>query len=83
MERGEYPLKEMVKILCCNVRGLNSREKQVSVKRLIDHQQVGLLGLLETRIKTQHMGKVYLNMFSDWCFSYNNPWHKGGRIIIA
>ena len=83
VERGEHPLGKMVKILCCNVRGLNNSDKQVAIKKLISQQQVGLLGLLETRIKTPNMGKVYLKMFSEWCFSNNNPWHAGGRIIIA
>ncbi|XP_062100693.1 uncharacterized protein LOC133806616 [Humulus lupulus] len=44
---------------------------------------VGLVGLLETRVQTKNLGSIYLNMFPGWCFTSNNAWHKGGRIIVS
>ncbi|XP_062080449.1 uncharacterized protein LOC133785214 [Humulus lupulus] len=43
--------------------------------------KVGLVGLLETKMQTHNLGSVYVNMFRGWCFSTNNAWHKGGRIM--
>ena len=83
MEKGEYLLSIMDKILSWNVRGLNHKEKCFSVRELIEKQDIGLLGLLETRIKAHKMGTLYLSMFSNWCFTNNIPWHPGGRIVIA
>ena len=73
----------MDNILCVNVRGLNHGDKQKLVKEFIVVHKVGLVALLETRIKTQNMGRMYLNMFSNWCFKTNSSWHHGGRIVIA
>ena len=73
----------MDKVICWNVRGINHKDKQIAVRNLIANQNAGLVGLLETRIKTHNLGKMYVNMFNSWCFSSNNPWHAGGRIAIA
>ncbi|XP_062104535.1 uncharacterized protein LOC133815746 [Humulus lupulus] len=45
--------------------------------------KVGLVGFLETRVQTKNLGSVYLNMFSGWCSTSNNAWHKGGRIMVS
>ncbi|XP_030494903.1 uncharacterized protein LOC115710693 [Cannabis sativa] len=66
-----------------NVRGINIQQKQTSVKQLIDYQKIGLVGLLETRVKAQNLGALYVRMFEGWCFTSNNAWHKGGRIIVC
>ncbi|XP_062115678.1 uncharacterized protein LOC133829870 [Humulus lupulus] len=64
-----------------NVRGLNTHHKQREVKKLISYHKVGLIGLLETRVKAHKLGALYLHMFSGWCFTPNNAWHNGGRIV--
>ncbi|XP_062118423.1 uncharacterized protein LOC133832049 [Humulus lupulus] len=46
-------------------------------------QRVGLVGLLETRVKAQNIGALYVRMFSGWCFTSNIAWHKGGRIMVS
>ncbi|KAM6543410.1 hypothetical protein CsatB_007857 [Cannabis sativa] len=73
----------MDKIISWNVRGINSQQKQNMVKHFIAIQKVGLVGLLETRVKAPKLGALYMNMFSGWCFTTNLAWHKGGRIILA
>ena len=73
----------MIKCLCWNVRGLNQWEKQVEVKQLIERQQIGLVALLETRIKAAQQGVFFQRLFSNWCFTSNISMHSGGRIIIA
>ena len=73
----------MDRLLIWNVRGINSPNKHKDIKRLMDLQQPGLICLLETKIKNKDMGKLYLSLFSGWCFTNNNPWLDKGRIILA
>ncbi|XP_062079870.1 uncharacterized protein LOC133784591 [Humulus lupulus] len=73
----------MDRIMSWNVRGINNRHKQEEVKQMIFSMKVGLVGLLETKIQTQNLGSVFVNMFRGWCLSTNNAWHKGGRIMIS
>lgn len=79
----EDPLSLMDKIMCWNVRGLNQPGKQQEVKKMIASQQIGLVGLLETRVKVSKFGTLYLNLFQGWCFTTNIGWHKGGRIVVS
>ena len=72
MGRGEIPLYVMDKIICVNVRGLNHRGKQLEIQNLIASHKPGLVALLETRIKPNKMGGLFLNFFKDWCFSSNS-----------
>ncbi|XP_048496375.1 uncharacterized protein LOC125495639 [Beta vulgaris subsp. vulgaris] len=76
-------LKQMDKILIWNVRGLNSQQKKKDVNLVINSQKVGLIGLLETKVKAHNMGEIYLNMFKGWCFTSNSSYHRGGRIVLA
>ena len=73
----------MDKILCWNVRGINSQLKHREIKNLIISKRVGLVGLLETKVKNKNMGNLYSSLFSGWCFTTNNPWIDKGRIIVA
>lgn len=77
------PLQVMDRILSWNVRGLNSPNKQVDVKKFIQHHSVGLVGLLETKVKASNLGSLYQRVFSGWCFSSNSAFHDGGRVVIA
>uniref|UniRef100_A0A803Q408 Reverse transcriptase domain-containing protein n=1 Tax=Cannabis sativa TaxID=3483 RepID=A0A803Q408_CANSA len=80
---GEDPLLFMDKVISWNVQGINSQQKQLNVKQFIALQKAGLVGLLETRVKSSKLGDLYQRMFQGWCFTSNLAWHKGGRIIIA
>jgi len=44
---------EMGSLLSWNVRGLNGPNKQKEVKLLCNQEQVGLVGLLETKLKKE------------------------------
>lgn len=61
-----------IRSLCGNVRGLNSQQKQRDVKMVINSQRVGLVGLLETKVKAPKMGELYLSLFKVWCFTSNS-----------
>ncbi|XP_062104432.1 uncharacterized protein LOC133815631 [Humulus lupulus] len=80
---GEIPLFVMDKILCWNVRGIISQHKHYEIKQLISSKRMGLVSLLETKVKNKSMGVLYSSLFSGWCFTNNNPWVDKGRIIVA
>ncbi|XP_062085454.1 uncharacterized protein LOC133791548 [Humulus lupulus] len=73
----------MDKVISWNVRGLNKTNKQIKVKKLINNKKISLVGLLETRVRAQNMGALFLRIFRDWCFTSNSAWHNNGRIIVA
>lgn len=72
----------MNKVICWNIRGLNSPSKQNVVRSFIQAQSAGLVSLLETRVKVSNMGNLYLSVCPGWCFTSNAQFHKGGRIVV-
>ncbi|XP_021858845.2 uncharacterized protein [Spinacia oleracea] len=66
-----------------NVRGVNKCAKQRDVKVFLNINRCSLVCLLETKVKAQNLGALYLNLFKGWCFTSNNICHPGGRIILA
>ncbi|XP_056688453.1 uncharacterized protein [Spinacia oleracea] len=65
------------------VRGLNLAKKQGVVKSFIHKHHVGLVGLLEHKVKVSKLGNLYQNVFLNWCFTSNSSFHDGGRIVLA
>ncbi|XP_074305422.1 uncharacterized protein LOC141640587 [Silene latifolia] len=65
-----------------NVRGLNSPAKQEYIRWFLHHHQVGLFGLLETKVKPSSLNKISSNICNGWCLSTNSSYHKGGRIWL-
>ncbi|XP_048490019.1 uncharacterized protein LOC125491981 [Beta vulgaris subsp. vulgaris] len=79
---GTLPLT-MDRVLAWNVRGVNNPKKQLEIKAFLHKYVVGLVGLLETKVKAVHLGELYHKVFQGWCFSSNISYHPGGRIILA
>ncbi|XP_021835103.2 uncharacterized protein [Spinacia oleracea] len=73
----------MDRVLGWNVRGLNSIQKQNEVNHFIQKYAVGLVGLLEHKVKLSNLGKLYQKVFVNWCFTSNSSYHSGGRIVVA
>ncbi|XP_048496446.1 uncharacterized protein LOC125495695 [Beta vulgaris subsp. vulgaris] len=73
----------MDRVLAWNVRGVNNPKKQQEVKAFLHKHVVGLVGLLETKVKAIHLGDLYHKVFQGWCFSSNTSYHPGGRIVLA
>ncbi|XP_074283237.1 uncharacterized protein LOC141607786 [Silene latifolia] len=65
-----------------NIRGFNSPTKQKHVKWFLHHHNVGLFGLLETKVKPSSLNSVRHNICEGWCISTNTQWHKGGRVWL-
>ncbi|XP_074305780.1 uncharacterized protein LOC141641001 [Silene latifolia] len=64
------------------IRGMNSMNKQLEVKKFLNQNNVGLFGLLETKIKSWNWIKVKNNVCENWSICTNNSKHKGGRIWL-
>ncbi|XP_074298892.1 uncharacterized protein LOC141629862 [Silene latifolia] len=65
-----------------NVKGLNSPSKQKYVKWFLQHHDIGLFGLLETKVKLSSLNRVRDSLCAGWCVSTNSQWHKGGRVWL-
>jgi len=72
----------MSNIASWNVRGLNWPNKQEDVKLFLQSNNIGLIGLLETKIKSQKVCKIAQNIFSGWEWA-NNFDISNGRIWVA
>ena len=56
---GRYPIKAMINIIAWNVRGLNNINKQKKVANTLSINNVGMFGLLKTKINRQGLGLFY------------------------
>ncbi|XP_074301632.1 uncharacterized protein LOC141633034 [Silene latifolia] len=48
----------------------------------MNKQQVGLFGLLETKINGDNVMNISHNLFVGWCITTNCHTHKGGRVWL-
>ncbi|KAL9230903.1 hypothetical protein vseg_006194 [Gypsophila vaccaria] len=71
----------MDKIGFWNIRGMNRSRKRRDIDFFLKNKEVGLFGLLETKIKNKALSRVVEN-FESWCVSTNNGYHSEGRIWI-
>ncbi|XP_010683854.1 uncharacterized protein LOC104898461 [Beta vulgaris subsp. vulgaris] len=53
----------MDRVVVWNVRGINSLQKQHSVRNFLNTESLGLVCLLETKVKPRNMGALYTNVF--------------------
>ena len=72
----------MINIGFWNVRGMNSRTKQFEINKLLSKNNIGLFGLLETRIKKGNMVNTVFTEAGRWSVVTNYNQHKGGRIWL-
>ncbi|XP_074316134.1 uncharacterized protein LOC141652515 [Silene latifolia] len=65
-----------------NVQGFNSSNKQTDVRRFLHLNNVGLFGILETRVRINSINKVHNGLGSNWSLVTNISSHDGGRIWL-
>lgn len=73
---NEISPNQMDKICVWNIRRLNSPRKQKVMREFLAKYYVGLVGLLETKVKATWMGTLYQVMFQNWGFTSNSSYHK-------
>ena len=59
----------MINIIAWNVRGLNSSHKQFEVANVLTAHNIGLFGLLETKIKSSGLGPLYKRLCNNCVFT--------------
>jgi len=73
----------MNSIVSRNIRGLNWPNKQEDIRPFLHNNKVGLLGLLETKVKKEEDNKVAARTFPRWMWQHNSTPNIKGRIWIA
>ena len=81
-QRRNSTLPPMAHIASWNIRGLNWPNKQEDVKLFLQLNNIGLIGLLETKVKRQKMHNVADMIFQGWDWA-NNCDISNGRIWVA
>lgn len=65
-----------------NVRGMNAVEKQREVVHFVNRNKLGLVGLIETKLKRQKLLSCHNKFFQSWKYVDNCDQHPRGRIWI-
>ena len=73
----------MDNIVSWNIRGLNWPNKQEEVRSFIGNNKVGLIGLLETKVKVNKVDHIAGVVFPGWQWQHNFELDVKGRIWIA
>ena len=73
----------MARISSWNVRGLNWPNKDEDVKIFLREKDIGLVGLLETKVKEKNVDRIADNMFRGWRWQHNFHLNSKGRIWVA
>ncbi|XP_021756192.1 uncharacterized protein LOC110721363 [Chenopodium quinoa] len=80
---GSAYLLSMDKIGFWNVRGMNKSGKLCDVLWILRHHNMGLFGLLETKVKVKIFGKVFENFGREWSVITNHPVSNSSRVWIV
>ena len=70
----------MDSIVSWNIRGLNWPNKQVDVQFFLNNRHIGMIGLLETKVKEKNVNKVAGKTFPGWVWQHNFEYNVKGRI---
>lgn len=73
----------MTDILFWNVRGLNNNIRINDVKDAIQEKRLGLIGLVETKVRTENASRIARQISSSWSFLHNYLSDDHGRVWIA
>ncbi|KAJ8438642.1 hypothetical protein Cgig2_016388 [Carnegiea gigantea] len=83
VRKNDTPTTPMDNIASWNIRGLNWPNKQEDVKMFPHSNKIGLVGLLEIKIKEKNIQKVASNLFPSWRWIHNFHLNSRGRIWVA
>ncbi|KAJ8446861.1 hypothetical protein Cgig2_016171 [Carnegiea gigantea] len=80
--RGLYLIKvpQMFKLMTKNVGGLNSPNKQEDIKDFLQKKSIGIVALVENRIREKNLGRIYNTLFFGWGSFSNRGFNPKGRI---
>ncbi|XP_009602893.1 uncharacterized protein LOC142168793 [Nicotiana tabacum] len=72
-----------MKIIASNVRGVNKVYKQKEVKKFITNNDVGLIAILNNRVKEENASRVINKITTNWRWCANYSHSSKGRIWIV
>ena len=70
----------MDNIVSWNIRGLNWQNKQEDLRFFLHINKVGLIGLMETKIKLENDNKIAARAFVRWKRENNSTSNIKGRL---
>jgi len=73
----------MDNIVSWNIRGLNWPNKQEDLKLFLHMNKIGLIGLMETKIRLENSNKVAARVFPQWRWENNSTPSVKGRVWVA
>ena len=73
----------MVSITSWNIRGLNWPNNQEDVHSFLQFNQVGMIGLLETKVNKKNVEKITRTAFPGWHWYHNFDLNVKGCIWMA
>ena len=73
----------MDRVCSWNVRGLNWPNKQEDLKIFLQEKRIGLIGMLETKVKERNVNKVATRLLQGWHWQHNFQLNAKGRIWVA
>jgi len=73
----------MVNIIAWNMGGLNNPNKQLDIKLFLSKHDVGLVGLMETKVKEENIDMVACNLFGGWEWHTNVEYNNKVRKWVA
>lgn len=71
----------MINLAVWNIRGANTQIKQIEVRNLLYENRIGVMGLLETRVKEENVERV-LRGICDWNVITNYHDAYNGRVWV-
>jgi len=78
---GVHPL--MHRIVCWNVRGMNSPQKQEDIGLFLHQQSTGMVGFIETKAQERNMAQVAGRVCSNWHWVHNVDSMNKGRVLVC
>ena len=72
-----------MKISNWNIRGLNQPLKQIEISKFILANDLGVLGILETKVRLQNHNKIKRVLPNHWTFISNSQSNSIDRIWIG
>ena len=66
-----------------NIRGLNCSLKQKEISRFISHNQIDVIGIIETKVRMPNQVKILNNFMPQWKFVTNSEPHAVDRIWVG
>ena len=70
-------------ISCWNIRGLNQPLKQKEIVSLVKANDIDVLGILESKVRSPNQDKIHQNMLPHWNFVNNSQPKSVDRIWIG